>query len=234
MMDTKDLLIELYHPIKKELMQVEDMLKVCLQKIGNAAISEMGMYLLDAHRKRLRPACTLLSARASKSGLPRHDTMLISVATAIELIHLASLVHDDVIDHAVIRHFKATVNARWNNDLSVALGDYLYCEASHIIAECGRNDIIQAVAAVTKTMCEGELLQICERGNTDLSIDTYYAIIQKKTASLFAASCKIGALLADASPALQKALEDYGTNFGSAFQIIDDYRDIIDLSLIHI
>jgi len=216
-----------YLPVKKELIGVEEVLKESLKNTRYKSIREITNYLLGAGGKRLRPALVLLSAKAGQDDISAGQQQSIClVAAAVELIHMASLIHDDVIDHATMRHNKPTVNSRWDNDVSIALGDYLYSEAFRLISNCGNPDIIQCISSATKAMCEGELLQVCERDNLNLSVEKYILIVKKKTASLFAASCHAGAMVSKSRQSLQKALKGFGLNFGIAFQIMDDYMDL--------
>ena len=113
------------------------------------------------------------------------------------------------------------------SDVSIALGDYLYSIAFELISDCGNSDILRCISSATKSMCEGELLQVCERDNPDLLKERYFLIVKKKTAALFAASCQAGAILVNQNRIIQGALKNYGLNFGIAFQIMDDYLDLI-------
>jgi octaprenyl-diphosphate synthase len=152
---------------------------------------------------------------------------LVKVATAVELIHIASLVHDDVIDKASVRHNRPTINAKWRDDVSVIFGDYIYSKALELISKCSNTALLCCMSEAMKTMCEGELLQVCMRGNVNLSRSSYLAVIKKKTASFFAACCHLGTIISNRNSEVQAALKEYGMNFGIAFQIVDDCRDII-------
>lgn len=219
---------QIYQPIEKELKEIERVLEVSLKQSKNQSILRIGNFLLESPGKRIRPALVILSAKVS---LNRHSSLtsqrLIKIAAVIELIHMASLIHDDVIDHSSLRHNKPTINSRWGDDVSIALGDYLYSIAFELISACGNMDVLQCISSATMAMCEGELTQVCERDNLDLLKERYLLIVKKKTASLFAASCRAGSLLFGSSFALRSALKEYGLNFGIAFQIIDDYLDLV-------
>ena len=215
---------EICLPVEEELREVEQTLKARLEGTSYQSIAEINRYLLDAKGKRLRPALVLLSA---KTGHPSAavSPQLINIACAVELIHMASLVHDDLIDHSNLRHHKPTINSKWGDDVSIALGDYLYSVAFELISDCGNPDIIRCISLATKAMCEGELLQVCERDNLALLKNRYFVIVKKKTASLFAASCQAGALFSNPDKPGPGKLKKYGLNFGFAFQIIDDCLD---------
>lgn len=220
------LLKEIYHPIKQELNSVEQVLRNSLRSSKYKSILEANNYLLYAGGKRLRPALVLLSAKASQRA-SYSRRILINIAAAIELIHMASLVHDDVIDHASLRHNKPTINYEKGAGVAIALGDYLYSAAFSLISTCGNQDVLHCISSATKEMCEGELLQVCERDNIDLLKGRYMVIVKKKTAALFAVSCRSGALISSFRKSLPNVLEEYGLNFGIAFQIVDDYLDLV-------
>lgn len=217
---------EIYQPIEKELDAVEQILKDSLGNSEHKSILEINNYLLHAGGKRLRPALVILCAKASHRTFSlRHE--LVNIAAAVELIHMASLVHDDVIDHSNLRHNKPTVNYRKGEDVAIASGDYLYSTAFELISTCNSMDVLQCISSATKTMCEGELLQVCERDNLDFLKERYLIIVKKKTASLFAASCQSGVMLSNRQRSIQAALKQYGLNFGIAFQVADDCLDLI-------
>lgn len=219
---------EIYQPIERELFNVNELLRKNLLSSKHKSILNINSYLLDAEGKRIRPALVVLSAKVApghQGQISNHG--LIKIASAIELIHTASLIHDDVIDHASLRHNKPTINSKWGSDTSIALGDYLYSVAFELISKVGNTQILECISSATKAMCEGELLQVCERDNLDLLKERYMIIVKKKTAALFAASCQAGSLISKSEGILQNDLKEYGLNFGIAFQIIDDYLDLI-------
>lgn len=219
---------EIYQPIDKELKAVEETLESSLSESRHQSILRINRFLLDSPGKRIRPALVILSAQASLGQRTRISrSQLVKIATAIELIHMASLIHDDVVDHSTLRHHQPTINAKWGQDVSIALGDYLYSLAFKLIATCGNMDILDCISSAAKAMCSGELLQIVERDNLSLLKERYLLIVKKKTAALFVASCHAGALIAQSPPYLQNALKGYGLNLGIAFQIIDDCLDLM-------
>jgi geranylgeranyl pyrophosphate synthase len=151
----------------------------------------------------------------------------IEVAAAVELIHMASLVHDDVIDGAAIRHHQPSINARWGEGLAIALGDYLCSHAMAMIAECGEPRVFAILGSELSAMCEGELLQVAGRSGSGGSERRCLDIVEKKTASLFGACCEAGALVVAGEPGVRMALHQVGVHLGIAFQLLDDCRDLL-------
>jgi octaprenyl-diphosphate synthase len=222
-------LSEIYQPIADDLNTVEDLLKDCLAESTDPSISAMSSLLLESPGKRIRPALVILSERAASAGRKRtcNDGRLVEIATAMELIHMASLVHDDVLDKATMRHTIPTINVEYGDDMSIILGDYVYSKAFQLMANCRNPDIFMCMSEAIGMMCEGELIHVCHRGNLDLSTTSYIAIAKKKTASLFAACCHAGTITGNHSQVIQEALKEFGLNFGVAFQIIDDCKDVL-------
>jgi len=214
---------KIYSPIKKELGRIETELRNQLLSSKDKFILEVNGYLLDSAGKRLRPSLVLLSAKMNNHW----DKKAIPVAAALELIHTASLVHDDVLDEADLRRKRATVNTRWGNESAVLTGDYLYFKAFSILSQLEVQKISSIVSFAAEKMCEGEIIQTCKTYKLNLSEKDYLEIIEKKTASLMAASCEVGAVLCQSNPPTRKALASYGLNFGMAFQIIDDCLDLV-------
>lgn len=173
--------------------------------------------------KRLRPMLLLLTAKAC--GGIRHDHKVL--AAVVEMIHLATLVHDDVLDDAETRRHVATVNARWNNETSVLFGDYLFTHSFHLASSLETTYACRHIGRSTNIVCEGELSQIKERGNLELTEPTYFKIIDGKTAELTALCGHLGAKYAAADEATIKAMEQYGRSLGLAFQIADDVLDLM-------
>lgn len=173
--------------------------------------------------KMLRPTLVLLSGRAAGELRPEH----VVIATVVEMVHMATLVHDDVLDEAELRRRGATINHLRGNEAAVLLGDYLISHSYHLCSSLQSQAASRAIARTTNAVCEGELLQIENRNNHDLDEDTYYEIIRRKTAVLCATSCQLGAAFAGASEANARRLETYGMSVGMAFQIQDDILDIV-------
>jgi len=219
---------EIYRPIAKELAEVERMIGSNIKSSGNKSILMLGSYLLHSGGKRLRPALVTLSAGAVMSDKPAQIlNQVIKVASAVELIHMASLIHDDVVDHSAMRHSKPTINAKWGQDVSLILGDYLYSLGFDLISSCNNPNVLACISQAARMMCEGELIQVCERDNLGLLKRHYITIVKNKTANLFAASCQAGVLAVDRKTKIKDMLKDYGLNFGIAFQIADDSMDLI-------
>jgi geranylgeranyl pyrophosphate synthase len=220
---------DIYEPIADDLKTVEDLLRSSLSESTNPPIAAMNNFLLESAGKRIRPALVILSERATSVGgkCTCGHRKLIEIAAAVELIHMASLIHDDVLDQATIRHTRPSINAQYGDDISIALGDYIYSKALQLIANCGNPSVFMCISEAICVMCEGELTHVCQRGNLDLSKNKYIAIAKEKSASLFAACCHAGAILGNHSQPVQTALKEFGLNFGVAFQIIDDCKDVL-------
>jgi octaprenyl-diphosphate synthase len=184
-------------------------------------IHEAGAYLSDGGGKRVRPALLLLAAR-----LLGHDSdEEVTYAAVVELIHTATLIHDDIIDHADVRRGKATVNRLWGNHLTVLLGDWIYSLAMQKALSHDRLEVVQRLVGATLKMVEGELLALERLGATDLTVEEYFRIIDRKTAHLFSAACSVPALIPPRRPEAEAALARYGENLGLCFQIVDDLLD---------
>jgi len=217
---------EIYQPIEDELKNVAEAMRKFLSESENESILKISQFLLDAPGKRIRPALVLLSAKAGLNN-QIDSRKLTTIASAIEMIHLASLIHDDIIDHSVIRHNRPSINHKWGHNISIALGDYLYSKGFELISSCGNIDILCCISQATSLMCEGELAQVCLREDISMLKKHYLYVVERKTASLFAASCQVGTMIANKQVIIQKALKEYGLNVGIAFQIVDDCMDLI-------
>ncbi|MEZ5306905.1 MAG: polyprenyl synthetase family protein [Pyrinomonadaceae bacterium] len=180
-------------------------------------------YLRKSGGKRIRPALLLLSNRAA--GGNSKASNVIGLATVMEMLHTATLVHDDIIDNADTRRNMPSVNARFGNQASVLMGDWLYMSAFEISLGERNLRILDILTSLTRRMTEGELIQLTAIGRTDLDEDTYFDILRRKTAYLFSACCEIGALLAGAEENEIEAFRNYGLDLGIAFQLADDYLD---------
>ena len=153
--------------------------------------------------------------------------MVRDIAVAVELIHLASLVHDDVIDSAHLRRGRESLNARFGNHASVLAGDYLFAAAFNIINRHQQNQVMENITHTIQVMCSGEIMQMGQAYNLNIGLEEYYDKIYRKTACLFASSCKIGSLISQAGPEQTRQLEQFGLCLGYAYQIIDDVMDLV-------
>jgi octaprenyl-diphosphate synthase len=217
-------LADLYRPIADDLIRAEELFQAELES-DVPFIRALVDHLSHYRGKQLRPALLLLTARACGAVTPAHHTL----AAVVEMIHTATLVHDDVLDGADLRRHVPTIHARWGNNASVLLGDLLFTHAFYLTSTTGSADACRLIGEATNRVCAGELRQIGERGNLRLDEDAYYAIIRGKTAELTACCCRLGALFAGASPEVVASLERFGLELGIAFQIADDLLDLVGL-----
>lgn len=210
-----------------ELREVDRIFRAQLQS-DLPPVNRLCSHLERYRGKMLRPALTLLSGVAAAGDrTPAPSEPLRILAAVVEMIHMATLVHDDVLDEASLRRKGATVNYLHGNEAAVLLGDYLISNAFHLCSSLGRPEINRRIGAVTNATCAGELLQLHHRGHWSLDEATYFTIIERKTAELIRVSCELAAVLTSAAPPVVAALAEYGFRLGVAFQIQDD---IIDLS----
>jgi octaprenyl-diphosphate synthase len=214
-------LAALYEPIREELVRFEEILRGELRN-DYPLVDELVKHSFRLGGKRLRPALLLLSAKAV--GQVTHEHLVLSAV--VEMIHTATLVHDDVLDDAALRRHLATVNARWGNQISVLLGDYLFTHAFYLASTLETTFACRTIGRATNTVCEGELRQIESQGRFSLSEAEYLAIIESKTAELCSCACRLGAHYSGAGAAVEEALSRYGRYLGIAFQIVDDLLDI--------
>lgn len=190
-----------------------------------ALVNTVADYIVGAGGKRLRPLLLLLFARAlGYAGTPgaSHHVLL---ATVVEFIHTATLLHDDVVDESELRRGRQTANSAFGNAASVLVGDFLYSRAFQMMVEVDRMRVMQILADATNTIAEGEVLQLMNCNDPDVDEKRYLQVIRYKTARLFEASAQLGAVLVDASPAVEEAATEYGRRIGTAFQLIDDVLD---------
>lgn len=184
-------------------------------------ISQIGQYIISAGGKRLRPIITILAGKALSYDKPP----LYSLAAMVEFIHTSTLLHDDVVDESELRRGRQTANNLFGNAAAVLVGDFLYTRAFQLMVGSGSMHILAVMADATNIIAEGEVMQLMNIGNTNITEAEYLQVIQYKTAKLFEAAAQVGAILAGASPAQETALKNYGMYVGTAFQIIDDVLD---------
>ena len=188
-------------------------------------INYLGDYLRASGGKRVRPALLLLSTFATGGEASKKN--VIRLATVMEMLHTATLVHDDIIDNADMRRNRTSVNARFGNQSAVLMGDWLYMSAFETSLQERSLEILDILTRLTRKMTEGELIQLTMLGRSDITEEEYFDVLQRKTAFLFSACCEIGAILSKAAPEQQSALRDYGMNLGIAFQLADDVLDFV-------
>ncbi|TAK92531.1 MAG: octaprenyl diphosphate synthase [Burkholderiaceae bacterium] len=188
-------------------------------------INQISAYIVEAGGKRLRPALLLMFARAL--DLPRDDadTRHHRLAAIVELIHTATLLHDDVVDESELRRGAKTANAQFGNAASVLVGDFLYSRAFQMMVEIDSMRVMQVLSDATNTIAEGEVLQLLNCNDPDVDEARYLQVIRYKTAKLFEAAARLAAILANASAEVEEACAEYGRSVGTAFQLIDDVLD---------
>ena len=213
--------LDFLHPVIGEDMAAVD--RVLRENLRSdvALIRQVANYIIGGGGKRLRPALLLLAAHAcGYRGRDHHP-----LAVAIELIHTATLLHDDVVDASDLRRGHATANAQFGNPASVLVGDFLYSRTFQLMVSVDRMRVLSIIADATNLIAEGEVMQLMHAGDAAVDEDGYFGVIERKTAKLFEAAGRLGAVLGDAPPPVEDALARYGMHLGTAFQIMDDVLD---------
>jgi octaprenyl-diphosphate synthase len=206
--------------IDDAMQQVDSVIRARLQS-RVALIDQIGHYIVSAGGKRIRPRLLLLFAQAFGFEGPER----LELAAVVEFIHTATLLHDDVVDESSLRRGRATANALFGNAASVLVGDFLYSRAFQMMVGVGRPRVLPVLADATNVIAEGEVLQLMNMHDADLAVEDYLRVIRFKTAKLFEASARLGAILGDADVAVEEACADYGRCIGTAFQLVDDLLD---------
>ncbi len=209
-------------PVVADLDLVEDFLASIWEESPNPALSQLVRHILSAGGKKLRPLLTLLSASLHAPA----DARAVRVAGAIEVLHAATLLHDDVIDNAYVRRGQPTANSLWSNALAVLSGDYLFAKCSHVVAELGDPVLVRLLARTVMRMVASETTAFSDIAHVERLEDEYYQKVLGKTASLLELCCESGGFVGGATDAERRALRKYGENLGTAFQIVDDILDI--------
>jgi octaprenyl-diphosphate synthase len=207
-------------PITADLVAIDAVIR---QRLASdvVLIRTVANYIVESGGKRLRPALLLLAANAcGAEGPAKHE-----LAAVIEFIHTATLLHDDVVDESSLRRGRNTANAEFGNAASVLVGDFLYSRAFQMMVGVGSLRVMAVLADATNVIAEGEVLQLLNIHDPDTDEESYLRVIRYKTAKLFQAATRVGAILGDASPAVESALADYGMHLGTAFQLVDDVLD---------
>jgi octaprenyl-diphosphate synthase len=186
-----------------------------------ALINQISHYIISAGGKRIRPMLVLLFSRALGFEGPER----FELAATVEFIHTATLLHDDVVDESALRRGRQTANALFGNAASVLVGDFVYSRAFQMMVSVDRMRVLQVLADATNVIAEGEVLQLMNMHDPDIAVDDYLRVIRFKTAKLFEASARLGAVLADAPHEVEEACADYGRSLGTAFQLVDDLLD---------
>lgn len=212
--------LHLFDVVEPEMQQVDALLDRVVSD-ENPLVEQVAAYLRAAAGKRIRPALVLLSAAAAGAD----PAQSVPIAAAVELIHMATLVHDDIIDRATLRRGRPALYRAFNEQVAVLAGDFLFARAFQLLADTRQPSVVRTAADVVHAMCVGEIQQNLERGTPPTEAQ-YFSRIEAKTATFLAASCRLGALAADAEPAVVEALGRYGWHVGMAFQLIDDLLDL--------
>jgi octaprenyl-diphosphate synthase len=210
----------IYDTVADDFSRVNDLI---IQRLSSDVplVEKIAQYIIESGGKRLRPLLVLLSSQAA--GYKESDHL--KLAAVIEFLHTATLLHDDVVDTSDMRRGRSTANARWGNAPSVLVGDFLYARAFEMMVELKSLRIMEVLSHATAVIAEGEVMQLMNVKNPDLTEDQYMKVIHNKTAMLFEAASHTGALLANASEEQELGLKDYGKHLGLAFQLVDDVLD---------
>lgn len=199
---------------------VDDLIQRRLQS-DVVLVNQLSTYIINSGGKRLRPMLALLMARACGYQGERH----VDIATIVEFIHTATLLHDDVVDESDMRRGKETANNVWGNQAAVLVGDFLYSRSFEMMVDVNEMRVMQIMASTTNIIAEGEVLQLLNVHDADTNEERYLEVIYSKTAKLFEAACQLGAVLSGLSSEEERAVAAYGTHLGTAFQLVDDVLD---------
>jgi octaprenyl-diphosphate synthase len=209
-------------PISADMQSLNEVIR---SRLGSevALINQISAYIIEAGGKRIRPALLLLTSQAISNGAPlKHH---LDMATVIEFIHTATLLHDDVVDESTLRRGKPTANDLFGNSASVLVGDFLYSRAFQMMVSVNSMRVLDVMAGATNVIAEGEVLQLMNMHNPDILVDDYLRVIRYKTAKLFEASARLGAVIAQVSYESEEASAAIGGAIGTAFQLVDDLLD---------
>ncbi len=210
----------IYALIQSDMQAVDTVIRARLHS-EIVLVRQVAEYIVAGGGKRMRPALVLLAAGAAGYSGPYHHML----AAVIEFIHTATLLHDDVVDESSLRRGRETANAEFGNAASVLVGDFLYSRAFQMMVEAGNMRIMQVLADATNIIAEGEVLQLMNCHNADIDTSEYLQVVRYKTAKLFEAAARVGALLGNSDETVERGLAAYGMHLGTAFQIIDDVLD---------
>ena len=210
----------IYRPVQEGLARVEDQLKD-VAKLPFPFLAKLLSHVLDTQGKRVRPAITLLAA----SFHPHDGQKTELLATAVELLHIASLIHDDTVDESDVRRGKATISSVWGRNAAVLLGDFIFASSAAFVCDTGNIRVIRRCSETIMELSSGELREMAESYNSNQTREQYFERIYEKTASLFTTAGETGAILSGAPEEFVEALKSYSCNLGMAFQIVDDILD---------
>lgn len=210
----------LLQPVEDDMRAVDVLIRKRLSS-DIVLINTLGEYIIASGGKRIRPALVVLAARAAGYTGEAHHLL----AVVIEFIHTATLLHDDVVDESTLRRGRETANSLWGNDASVLTGDFLYSRAFQLMVELDSFEVMKVLSDATNRIAEGEVMQLMHAHEPDLSEQDYLEVVDRKTASLFSAGCRLGAVLAGRGPSECQAMADFGRQLGVAFQVVDDALD---------
>jgi len=214
---------EIFSLVKLELRLVEEEFEKQVRD-ASPIVASIGHYLHEGGGKRVRPALVLLAARMLGEELP---DAAIRMAAVMEMLHTATLVHDDIIDDAGVRRGRASVNAKWGSEITVLLGDWLYMTAFDMTLRERNFDLLDVLTSMTRLMTEGEIIQLDMIGNSRITQEEHLDIVRRKTAYMFSACADVGGIVAGATAEERRALSLYGSSVGIAFQLIDDVLDFV-------
>src|ERR1700754_121461 len=213
--------VERVHALIAADMAATDRLIHARMSSGVALIPDLAKHLIDSGGKRLRPMLTLAAARSSGYGGDHH----VRLAAAVEFIHTATLLHDDVVDESALRRGKVSANLMWGNKPSVLVGDFLFSRAFQLMVETGNLAVLDILSNAAAVIAEGEVMQLKSANNLGVTEEHYLSVVRAKTAALFAAAAEAGALISGQGEDFVSGLQSYGENLGIAFQLVDDALD---------
>ena len=214
----------IYSLIVDDMAHVDKLIQARLQS-DVVLINQLGRYIINSGGKRLRPALTILCARACGYPIGEQTEQHINLATIIEFIHTATLLHDDVVDSSDLRRGKETANAVWGNEASVLVGDFLYTRAFEMMVEMDSMRLMEILSHTTNIIAEGEVMQLMNCNDPDTTEQRYLDVIHHKTAKLFESAGQLGAVISNATPEIEQSMASYAMHLGSAFQLVDDVLD---------
>ncbi|XVN40418.1 MAG: polyprenyl synthetase family protein [Rickettsia endosymbiont of Argas persicus] len=218
-----DIIVKIQQDLKDEVTQLNNLIISCL-KSDEELIEKVGKYLLEAGGKRIRPLLTIITAKMFGYDGDNH----IKLASAVEFIHTATLLHDDVVDDSTLRRFKPTANVIWGSKTSILVGDFLFSQSFKLMVASGSIKAMNILAIASAIISEGEVVQLVKLNERRIiNIQEYQQIVKSKTAELFGASCSVGAIIANQSDDISKNIQDFGRLLGTIFQVIDDLLDYL-------